>query len=160
MPGSGLRISDMKNNQLEQSPSSANEGWVKILDPEATTVRVEIISAQTIPQDFSLMQNYPNPFNPSTKISFFVGTYGHTSLRVYDILGREIRTLVNQVETPGYHTVEWDGRSSAGQKVGSGIYFYRLSVVPTAQRDLVPTKSRNGKTESGFTKTQKMLMLK
>jgi pectate lyase len=97
---------------------------------------------QPMPATFELKQNYPNPFNPSTKITFFVGMYGHTSLRVYDILGREIRTLVNQVETPGYHTVEWDGRSFAGQKVGSGIYFYRL------------------KTESGFTKTRKMLMLK
>jgi pectate lyase len=97
---------------------------------------------QPKPTTFELKQNYPNPFNPKTKISFFVGTYGHTSLRIYDILGREIITLVNQIETPGNHTVEWDGRSSAGQKVGSGIYFYRL------------------KTESGFTKTQKMLMLK
>jgi flagellar hook assembly protein FlgD len=60
---------------------------------------------------------------------------------VYDILGREITTLVNEMKTAGIHTVPWDGKNSAGQRVGSGVYFYQL------------------KSESGFAKTQKMILL-
>jgi hypothetical protein len=79
-----------------------------------------------VPEAFNLFQNYPNPFNPSTNISFYVGTYGHTSLRVYDILGREIITLVNEVKPAGTYTVEWDGKDSQGKKVAGGTYFYQL----------------------------------
>jgi hypothetical protein len=96
----------------------------------------------SIVSEYKLLQNYPNPFNPSTKISYSVGTYSHTSLRVYDLLGREIRTLVDGMRTAGNYNVEWDGKNSAGQTVGSGIYFYQL---------------RCG---SGFTETRKMIFMK
>jgi hypothetical protein len=81
-----------------------------------------------LPSTFALMQNYPNPFNPATKITFVVGTYGQTSLRVYDLLGREVATLVNELKSPGEYTVTWDGKSSDGRQVSSGVYFYRLVV--------------------------------
>ena len=55
-----------------------------------------------------------------------IGTYGYTSLKIFDILGREIATLVNEVKSPSSHIVEWDGKNSSGQKVGSGVYFYKL----------------------------------
>jgi hypothetical protein len=76
-----------------------------------------------LPQGFALSQNYPNPFNPSTTIRFFVpvGTYGNTSLRVCDLLGREVTTLVNEVKQPGTYTVQFDGSALA-----SGVYLYRL----------------------------------
>jgi hypothetical protein len=96
----------------------------------------------SIVSEYKLLQNYPNPFNPSTKISYSVGTYSHTSLRVYDLLGREIRTLVDGMRTAGNYNVEWDGKNSAGQEVGTGIYFYQL---------------RCG---SGFTATRKMILMK
>jgi hypothetical protein len=71
---------------------------------------------------FQLLQNYPNPFNPSTKITFSVGTYSNTSLRVYDVLGREVVTLVNEVKSPGIYTAVWNA-----SQMSSGIYFSRLT---------------------------------
>ncbi len=85
---------------------------------------------ETIPEEFSLSQNYPNPFNPSTTIQYSipVGTYGpaspagrSASLRVYDVLGREVSTLVNQAMSPGTHSVTFDASGLA-----SGVYFYRM----------------------------------
>jgi photosystem II stability/assembly factor-like uncharacterized protein len=75
-----------------------------------------------IPQTFALYQNYPNPFNPTTDIRFRIAKYGFVSLKVFDVIGREVATLVNEVKQPGEYTVSWD----AG-KFPSGIYFYRLS---------------------------------
>ncbi|MFA7288470.1 MAG: T9SS type A sorting domain-containing protein [Melioribacteraceae bacterium] len=71
--------------------------------------------------EYTLNQNYPNPFNPSTEIMFTLPISGHVSLKVYDILGREVRTLVNQELTGGSHKVIFDARN-----LSSGIYFYRL----------------------------------
>jgi hypothetical protein len=79
--------------------------------------------SENMPGIYSLSQNYPNPFNPSTTIQFTipVGTYGRTSLRVYDVLGREVATLVNEVKQPGTYSVTWDASG-----IASGVYFYRL----------------------------------
>ena len=76
-----------------------------------------------LPLSYSLTQNYPNPFNPSTTIRFSipVGSSSHTSLRVYDILSREVTTLVNEDKKPGNYSVTFDGSNLA-----SGVYFYRL----------------------------------
>jgi hypothetical protein len=70
-----------------------------------------------------LSQNFPNPFNPSTEIRFSVGAYGFTSLRVYDVLGREVAILVNEKKSAGTYTLTW----SAAANIPSGVYFYRLS---------------------------------
>ena len=80
-----------------------------------------------VPQAFSLEQNYPNPFNPSTKIRYTINKAGIYRLTIYNVLGQQIRTLVNNVLMPNQYEVTWDGRSDSGQKVGSGIYFYQLS---------------------------------
>jgi hypothetical protein len=74
-----------------------------------------------VPSAFSLSQNYPNPFNPTTNIQFAVPQAGPVSLRVYDVLGREIALLVDNVLQPGYYTARFDGHNLA-----SGVYFYRL----------------------------------
>jgi len=82
-----------------------------------------------IPTDFVLDQNYPNPFNPTTDIRFGIAervSPVHISLKVYNVLGQEIRTLVDEVKAPGYHTVTWDGIDNNGNAVLSGIYFYQL----------------------------------
>lgn len=75
-----------------------------------------------IPVAFSFCQNYPNPFNPTTNISFSAGIYSHTSLRVYDLLGREIATLVDDFRPAGEFSVQFNAK-----KLSSG-YFYRLQV--------------------------------
>jgi hypothetical protein len=80
-----------------------------------------------IPESFSLDQNYPNPFNPSTTISFSVPFRSNVTLRIYDLLGREVRTLVNNESLePGKHRVDWNGRDRYGEGVASGMYFYKL----------------------------------
>ena len=83
------------------------------------------LSALT-PREFSLGQNYPNPFNPSTNIMYDVPAAANVFLLIYDILGRNVRTLVNEQHIAGSYSVEWDGKNADGALVASGIYFYRL----------------------------------
>ncbi len=73
------------------------------------------------PQTFSLLQNYPNPFNPATIIEFQIPQSGFVSLRVFDVLGREVATLVDDAKSPGNYSVRWDATAA-----GSGTYFARL----------------------------------
>lgn len=70
---------------------------------------------------FKLSQNYPNPFNPSTVIKYSLSAAGKTTLRIYNLLGQEVTTLVNEVQSAGEHKVEWNACGMA-----SGVYFYRL----------------------------------
>ena len=71
-------------------------------------------------------QNYPNPFNPATTIEYEVSATGDVSIVVFDLRGRVIRELVGTVKTPGIHKTVWDGRDNAGERVASGVYFYRM----------------------------------
>lgn len=79
-----------------------------------------------IPDDYLLEQNYPNPFNPSTTIRFALPEAASVSLTIYNIRGQLVKTLVNGSLEAGYHQVQWDGSSELGEKVSSGLYFYRL----------------------------------
>ena len=75
----------------------------------------------TIPDKYVLNQNYPNPFNPSTTISYFLSKPVTTSLKVYNILGKEVKALVNGYQMGGKHTIVFDARNLA-----SGVYYYKL----------------------------------
>jgi hypothetical protein len=95
-----------------------------------TEVDEEFVS---VPEGFSLGRNYPNPFNPSTTIpfrvkslEFGVGRPVHTTLKIYNILGQLVRTLVDEDKLPGRYNIVWDGKDNSGKDVGSGIYFYQL----------------------------------
>jgi glucose/arabinose dehydrogenase len=89
-----------------------------------------------LPEQFALDQNYPNPFNPTTEITFHVGTSGHTSLRVFDVLGREAATLVNEMKQPGRYTVTFDASGFP-----SGVYVCQMtSGVFSAVRKLLLLK--------------------
>jgi hypothetical protein len=80
-----------------------------------------------VPREFELSQNYPNPFNPTTVISYRIPEAGPVSLKVYDLLGREVATLVDNVENPGEHTATFNaGAITGGGSLGSGVYLYRL----------------------------------
>jgi hypothetical protein len=81
----------------------------------------------TIPTQFALHQNYPNPFNPSTQISFDIPEGSElVSLNIYNILGKKVSTLLNNVVNPGKHKIEWNAKDNEGNPVASGIYFYEL----------------------------------
>jgi len=97
----------------------------------------------SLPKAFALSQNAPNPFNPATTISYSVpeGAAAAVDMKVYDIRGQLVRTLVNESKEAGSYTVFWDGTDESGRKVSSGVYFYRM---------------RAGK----FVQTRKMVLLK
>jgi len=91
------------------------------------------------PDKYSLNQNYPNPFNPSTKISYTLPVNGKVSLVIFDASGREVQTVVNDLQTAGFYSVNFDG-----SKLSSGVYYYRISVSGT----------------NNFVDTRKMLLIK
>ena len=74
----------------------------------------------------SLAQNYPNPFNPSTTIKYSVKNNAHVSLKIYNVAGQLVRTLVDSDMNAGAYTETWNGRSNTGNSVSSGVYFYKL----------------------------------
>ena len=82
-----------------------------------------------LPRAFSLGANYPNPFNPSTTISYSVAGNApvRVVLRVFNLRGQTVATLVDRVTAPGEYSVEWDGTDSGGAKLSSGVYFYRMT---------------------------------
>ena len=94
-----------------------------------------------VPDTYALEQNYPNPFNPDTEIEYNLPQPGHIHLMIYNVLGQDVRTLVNEVRPAGYHVVSWDGRNSNGLPVGSGVYIYRIQA-------------------GGFTEVRRMTLLK
>ncbi len=84
------------------------------------------VNQNQIPKEFELWQNYPNPFNPSTLISYQLPSSGNVKLKIYDTLGKEIKTLVNSFQNEGEHSVIWNGDDESGNQVSSGVYFYSL----------------------------------
>jgi hypothetical protein len=95
------------------------------------------------PKALSLSQNYPNPFNPSTTISFSIPEHGGgiVTLRISDVRGRQIKTLVEREFHPGHYTVHWDGRNDGGEPMPSGLYLYSLRVGElSVTRKLVMTR--------------------
>ena len=91
------------------------------LQPTVTGVKDEM------PLQFALSQNYPNPFNPTTTIEFSLARTVPVELKIYDLLGREVATLINgNAMNPGRYSMRWDGRNQYGQSVATGVYFYRI----------------------------------
>ena len=80
-----------------------------------------------IPDVFALHQNYPNPFNPTTTLRYDLPADAKVSLVIYDIMGREVIALVNQIQKAGFKSVVWDGNNSSNQQVSAGMYLYRIS---------------------------------
>ncbi len=72
---------------------------------------------------FQVQRNYPNPFNPSTRIAYSIGKLGPVSVKIYDVAGRLVRVLVDDIGEPGVYNILWDGMNDSGRHVGSGIYF-------------------------------------
>jgi len=94
-----------------------------------------------VPKEFALHQNYPNPFNPVTTIQYDLPKAAHVRLIIYDIMGREVATILNAEMNAGYQSIIWNTRNNFGKPVSAGIYFYHLQ-----------TKD--------FVKTRKMVLLK
>ncbi len=120
--------------------SGATLEKVEAVDNFGRPVKTTLVN-KVIPTAFALHPNYPNPFNPTTNISFALPVDSKVSLKLYNIAGQLVRTLVNETMPAGNHTVTWNGNNSNGEKVASGIYFYKLNA-------------------GNFSKTMKMVMTK
>jgi hypothetical protein len=101
-----------------------------------------------VPKTYVLYQNYPNPFNPSTTIRYQLGTQSKVTLKVFNVLGQEVMTLVDGVANSGVYHVRWDGKNNFGLGVASGVYFYRIETYGVGGR---------GNT---FTQVKKMILLR
>lgn len=129
-------------NRADANYASASSGYKTSYDNLVITAEIAVPVtdvkqiSNVVPTSFSLKQNYPNPFNPSTNIEYSIPVKGFVKLRIFDVLGRSIATLVNTTQEAGVYHKTWDGKAAA-----SGVYFYKL--------------------ESGsFSKTERMLLLK
>jgi PKD repeat protein len=95
--------------------------------PAVSARIVAIKDNDKISDNYLIEQNYPNPFNPSTTIRYAIPQNERVCIKIYNILGEEIRTLINKKQPPGWHFVKWDGKDNQGQLVSNGVYFYRIS---------------------------------
>ena len=91
------------------------------------------LEIHVIPDEFVLNQNYPNPFNPVTHIEYGLPLAGHVDLVIYDILGKEVLTLLNEIQEAGFKTISWNGTNQSGFTVGAGMYFYVLKLDNTTK---------------------------
>lgn len=102
---------------------------------------------EKIPLSFSLHGNNPNPFNPTTTIEYGLPEESKIVLIIYDLMGREIKTLINGIENAGFNNVMWDSKDKNGRPVSSGMYFYKLDAVST-------------ESDKQFHETKKMVLLR
>jgi serine protease len=123
-PGGTRRVSfallagDSSLANLQQNADAAKAKWRKLTTGIAG-------GSPTVPVRYELWQNYPNPFNPTTNFEFRISNFEFVSLKVFDVLGRDVATLVNEVRQPGVYTVQWNASAYP-----SGVYFYRLEAGP------------------------------
>ena len=123
-PGEGFRLvttyDNWTNNKIEFGPLSSDEMQFVFFLYYTGDV-VSSVDEDTVPENFRVEQNYPNPFNPATKIRYSLPKNGLVTLKIYNVLGREVQTLISEIQTQGEHLVEFDGSA-----LSSGIYFYKL----------------------------------
>ena len=110
---------------------------VRVIDQQWTSIAAETRSATY----FALGQNYPNPFNPATTIEYALSKNGYVEMKIFDLLGKQVRVLVAGERTAGRHHIIWNGLDDSGRRVASGLYLYTL-------------------TADGYTETKKLLLIK
>jgi len=104
-------------------------------------VVASVANEGNMPRQFALDQNFPNPFNPETTIGYTLREAAHVKISIYNIIGHEIATIVNDYQPAGYRQTQWNGTDNSGQKVSGGMYLYQIQA-------------------GNFTKTMKMVLLK
>jgi hypothetical protein len=150
----GIRIFDYSRNEFV-----GENGSIRDYHKYAGTTRFKVMAGTALyldaaakvfdelPKSFALLQNYPNPFNPTTRIRYDLSLQGKVTLKIYNILGQEIQTLLHQKDQEaGKYDIEWNGRDRNGRTIASGMYLYRIQV-----------EAINGKK---YTQVKKMLFVK
>jgi hypothetical protein len=143
VPGSGTTTEPRSYTFIDPNLTAGIYTYrLKQIDYDGSTAYSDEVSVEVkAPVAFSLEQNYPNPFNPNTVISFSLAAESRVTLKVFDLLGQEVVTLVNGDYTQGSHKIEFNG-----SKLNSGVYFYKLEA-----------NSKNGQV---FTDNKKMILIK
>lgn len=100
---------------------------VKVIRPEINLAEVSASGTGALPTSYGMSQNTPNPFNPTTNINYALPEAGQVRISVFNILGQNIKDLVDDYMEPGVHQVVWDGKDASGSSVASGVYFYKIS---------------------------------
>jgi len=121
---------DLFHNNRRGSSTTVRPGayvWEFKVPTLPTKVETHPVADVSTPASFTLMQNYPNPFNPTTTITFTLTKSAPVLLKVFDVQGRLVQTLIDEPRTAGSHHVVWNGRDQHGAPVASGVYFYALS---------------------------------
>jgi hypothetical protein len=101
-----------------------------VFDPNQLSnpaVTLGALSVESTPTEFALNQNFPNPFNPETTIKYQLAESAPVQLRIYNIVGQVVRTLVSEQQAAGRYQIRWNGTDDRGVAVSSGIYFYQVS---------------------------------
>lgn len=139
---SGGRIGKSTGNSFMKLNQSRNDllAYKKNSDDELSAlISGRKTKTASLPQVFHLNQNYPNPFNPSTTIRYQLPAASKVSVKIYNILGQEVLTLVNKQQAAGYYSLNWNGKNSQGCQVTSGVYIYRL-VAKSADKTFMQSK--------------------
>ncbi len=122
---SGLKSSEYRTVD-EGAPYGACAYWLEISHPDGTTSLYGPAKIEAVPIVFGLGSNYPNPFNPTTTVQYTTTRNGRVQLKVFDLRGRLVRSLVDEKQDLGWHEAIWYGRDDRGQSVNSGVYFVQL----------------------------------
>ena len=137
--GAGNSNSPKEYNFVDSKINSTESYFYRLkqIDQNGSVFYSESLNIDVnVPEEYTLEQNYPNPFNPSTKISFHIAKPGFVSLKIFDVLGNEIKTLVNEQKSAGDHEVDFNSTD-----LTSGIYLYKIET-------------------GNFVATKKMILLK
>ncbi len=113
-------------NGILDGPMADFDSFQILKGEQWTGVEPQSTDSDQMPQQYSLSQNYPNPFNAETHIRFAIGEVGHVSLKVYNVTGQLVTTLVNEELIPGSYRVSWNGTDQDGRALASGVYFCRM----------------------------------
>ena len=138
----GLPEITFDTHSLDRNNSNITIGYtIYGIDQEILSRGTQLVELKAIPDEYALHYNYPNPFNPVTTMLYDLPEAGYTRLIIYDLLGRQVQTLVDKHMDAGYYRMQWDGRNSQGKMASGGVYFYQIQT-------------------DGFIRTRKMLLLK
>jgi hypothetical protein len=133
----GFRLYILDEDEFAPIPIEANSFAVQISDQRPRTLKL-ILGTEAFarnasagiplqPVAYSLAQNYPNPFNPTTTIRYALSKRSRVTLEIFNLLGENVRTLINSEQPTGFHSVVWDGTTDAGISAASGVFLYRLT---------------------------------
>ena len=127
--GNGATL-ELINPELDNSQAAS---WSSSISSHGTPGTINSIFSSLAAQDnnllptvFDLYQNYPNPFNPLTSIKYDLPKDEHTFIAVFDIMGRHVKTLVDNNQSAGYKTIKWDATNTLGKRVAAGMYIYQI----------------------------------